>query len=209
MAYEEKTASWLGSAGPSATSASLIQRLRARDAEAWRQLADLYGPLVYYWCRRYELKAEDAADVFQEVFSAIASGIHAFQHDRARGRFRGWLWTITRNKIHDHFRRLPLQEEALGGTDGLARMAAIPQELADDPTPGPDRNQLSELVHRAVNMVQAEFEPRTWTAFWRTAVDRQESARVAEELGMSAGAVRIAKSRVLHRIRVLLGDLNE
>jgi len=209
MAYDESTSDWAGSAAPSATSSSLLRRFQAHDPEAWRQWADLYGPLVYFWCRQYGLRPEDAADVFQEVFSAVACGIRGFQHNRTRGRFRGWLWTITRNKIQDHFRRLPGQEEVLGGTDALARMAEIPQELPEEQTSSQDRSQLSGLAQRAMKMVQAEFEPRTWTAFWRTAVDRQEAARVAEELGISPGAVRIAKSRVLRRIRAVLGDLNE
>lgn len=207
MAYDERTSDWSGASCPSATSSGLLRRLQAQDPEAWRQWADLYGPLVYFWCRRYRLKPEDAADVFQEIFAAVACGIRGFQHDRARGRFRGWLWTIARNKIQDHFRRLPRQEEPIGGTDAFRRMAAIPEEL-EGHTPGPERGQVSGLIHRAMNLVQAEFEPRTWTAFWRTVVDRQESARVAAELGMSAGAVRVAKSRVLRRIRTALGDLD-
>src|SRR5436309_658081 len=45
------------------TSTSLLARLRARDRDAWSRLAKLYGPLVYGWCRRRGLRAEDAADV--------------------------------------------------------------------------------------------------------------------------------------------------
>jgi RNA polymerase sigma-70 factor (ECF subfamily) len=38
-------------------------------------------------------------------------------------------------------------------------------------------------------------------------VDGQTSAAVAAELGMSPTAVRMAKSRILHRLREELGDL--
>jgi RNA polymerase sigma-70 factor (ECF subfamily) len=51
-----------------------------------------------------------------------------------------------------------------------------------------------------------EFEERTWQAFWRTAVDGRSAADVGAELGMTPGAVRVAKSRVLHRLREELGD---
>jgi RNA polymerase sigma-70 factor (ECF subfamily) len=45
-------------------------------------------------------------------------------------------------------------------------------------------------------------------AFWRTAVDGQSAAETAAELGMSVPAVRMAKSRVLHRLRQEMGDLS-
>ena len=56
-------------------------------------------------------------------------------------------------------------------------------------------------------MIRGEFEPRTWEAFWQTAVEGRAAADVAAELGMTPGAVRVAKSRVLHRLRTDLGDL--
>jgi DNA-directed RNA polymerase specialized sigma24 family protein len=49
--------------------------------------------------------------------------------------------------------------------------------------------------------VQAEFEERTWQAFWRATIDEEPTADIAADLGMSAGAVRKAKFRVLRRLR--------
>lgn len=195
-----------GSVALGSTCPSLVQRLKARQPEAWRQMADLYGPLVYYWCRRYELQPQDAADVFQEVFSAVFRGISEFQHDPARGRFRGWLWTITRNKIQDHFRNRDHRQPAEGGTEGLRRIADLPEQLPDPPSDPDESKECNSLVHRALQAVQAEFEPRTWDAFWRVVVAREETAEVAASLGMSPNAVRLAKSRVLRRARNLLAD---
>jgi RNA polymerase sigma-70 factor (ECF subfamily) len=66
---------------------------------------------------------------------------------------------------------------------------------------------LSALYHRLLGLLKAGFEDRTWQAFWRVAVDGRPAADVADELGMSAVAVRKAKSRVLHRLREEAGDL--
>jgi RNA polymerase sigma-70 factor (ECF subfamily) len=65
------------------------------------------------------------------------------------------------------------------------------------------------LFARALDLIRGEFEERTWSAFWRTAVDGRAAKDVGADLGMSAGAVRVAKSRVLRRLRQELGDLNE
>ena len=62
---------------------------------------------------------------------------------------------------------------------------------------------------RALEMIRGEFEERTWAAFWRTTVEGQAPKDVGLSLSMSPGAVRVAKSRVLHRLREELGDLME
>lgn len=184
------------------TSSSLLRRVQACDAEAWRRLTDLYGPLVYHWARQSQLQPADAADVAQEVFRSVSAAISGYRHDGA-GRFRGWLRTITQNKIRDHFRRTRGQPDAAGGTDAQQRLLDVPQ--ADDPEM-PDDAQ-SHVVRRALALIEAEFEPTTWQAFWKTAVDQQRPADVAADLDLSVDSVYQAKSRVLRRLREELHDL--
>src|SRR5262245_61363438 len=76
------------------TSSDLLSRVRSRDTNAWERLTDLYGPLVYYWCRRSGLQDADTADVVQNVFMALARGIDGYR-PRPDATFRGWLWTVT------------------------------------------------------------------------------------------------------------------
>ena len=89
----------------SGTSRSLIARVRSDDAAAWERLVGLYAPLVFHWCRRATCRTEDASDVFQEVFQAVAHDIGGFRKEQPGDTFRGWLRTITRSKALDHFRR--------------------------------------------------------------------------------------------------------
>jgi RNA polymerase sigma-70 factor, ECF subfamily len=186
------------------TSLSLLSRVRANDAQAWQRLSDLYGPLVYHWCRKSGFQAADAADVVQEVFCSVANGISDFQKERPSDTFRGWLWTITRNKVRDRFRGHASQAEAVGGTDAQLRLEELPDPWSDSADDA-DR-EIGSLFGRALGFVRAEFENRTWEAFWRTTVDGQTTADVATELGVSKDAVRQAKSRVLRRLRDELGD---
>src|SRR5262245_64357028 len=104
-----------GDASPS-LGASLLERLRAGQPGAWERLARLYGETVYGWCRRAGVPEADAADVSQEVFAAVARHIDDFRRERPGDSFRGWLWTITRNKVRDHFRRRAEQARAAGET---------------------------------------------------------------------------------------------
>ena len=191
---------------PSSISSSLLDRVKAKRPEAWERLVDLCGPLVYRWCRGSGVAADDAADVVQEVFKAVAAHVAEFRHERPGDSFLAWLATITRNKIRDHFRRLRHRPEAKGGSDAQRQLLEIPEPSdLSDPSDRPRADGL--LSHRALELVRAEFEHRTWEAFWRVAVDGQSPSDVADELGMTIGAVYKAKSRVLRRLRQELDDL--
>ncbi|MBX9681144.1 MAG: sigma-70 family RNA polymerase sigma factor [Gemmataceae bacterium] len=188
------------------TSPSLLVRVQANEAEAWTRLVDLYGPLVYHWCRKAGLGAEDAADVFQETFRAVARTIQAFRRDRAGDTFRGWLRTVAQNKIRDHFRRLADEPRAEGGTDAQMRFSAQPDPIAGDDDASEDNLLRSGLV-RSLESIRGEFEPRTWQAFWLVQVEGKTTAEVGTDLAMTAAAVRKARLRVLARLREELGDL--
>src|SRR5262250_370090 len=88
------------------TSRSLLERVKADEAAAWERLVTLYAPLVFHWCRRYNLGEADVADILQEVFQAVFLHLADFRKERQADTFRGWLRRITQNKILDHFRRL-------------------------------------------------------------------------------------------------------
>jgi len=186
------------------TSTSLVCRLKAADPEAWQRLVDLYGPLVWSWCRRAGMQPADAADVLQEVFRAVAGKIGEFRHDRPGDTFRGWLRVIARNKIRDHYRARQGQLEAAGGSEAYQRFLDISDDASQS---GEGQVPLAGLFHQALTQIQAEFEPQTWQAFWEVTVRERPAPEVAEQLGTTPAAVRQAKCRVLRRLRQQLGDL--
>lgn len=182
----------------STTSLSLLERVKARDPDAWQRLVRLYGPLVFQWCRRFDLLAEDAADLSQEVFRAVFQHIGDFRRDREGDSFRGWLWTITRNKGRDYFRRRRHEPDAAGGSDAHRQLQEIPDQFPND---GDSEVAGVAFIHRALDQIRDEFEERTWQMFWRVAVLGQAPKDIAAELAVTASAVRMAKSRVLSRLR--------
>jgi RNA polymerase sigma-70 factor (ECF subfamily) len=194
-----------GAESSQSTSSSLIQRVKSRDPVAWQRFVTLYGPMVYDWSRKAGLQSNDSADVVQEVFHSVATGLESFQYGGQGQTFRGWLWTITRNKIRDFARRRVNRPDAAGGTDAYLRLQDLPDELPEASI-GPTGIGDQGLVRRALELVRAEFEERTWQAFWRVTMEDARPADVATELGMSVGAVYMAKSRVLNRLRRELAE---
>ncbi len=189
----------------SATSPTLLARVSAEDPAAWQILVDLYGPLILYWIRRQGLRDHDAADILQEVFTGVAISITGFQH-RECGSFRGWLWVITRNHLARFFRRRAENVQAAGGTDAWQKLAEVAQSLSDNPDEHTERTAIHSLYRRGLDLVRSEFEDRSWQIFWRVAVDQIATADVASEFDTTANSVRQIKSRVLRRLRQVLGE---
>lgn len=182
-------------------SSTLLHQVQCRRPDAWARLVHLYGPLVYRWCRQSGLQPADSSDVVQEVFRALAAGVADFRRSGQGDSFRGWLWTITRNKIRDHFRAGVNRPETVGGTELQQQLAQLPQSEPSSSDGSGDEPAEVALVHRAMEAVRGEFEDSTWQCFWRMTVDGHTSAEIAAELGMARSAVRQAKYRVLRRLR--------
>ena len=175
--------------------------MKSNDQQSWHRLVVLYGPLVHAWCGRWQLSEPDREDIVQDVFRAVSQNISKFRRQRAGDTFRGWLWTITRNKVRDWLRSRIPQPSVKGGDAHQALLEQLPETLPEpsDEMLGFDTEK--ELLRRALSLLEDTFEPHTWQAFWRTTVGEQRAADVAADLGMNIGAVHQAKHRVLRRLR--------
>lgn len=189
------------------TSCTLLERVKAKDAEGWRRLLALYRPLVLWWCDLKGLPAEDAEDVAQEVFQAVAGRVADFAQKEQGGGFRSWLHRITDHKVGDWLRRRPKQPQAAGGSG--ARQHLDEMAAAQTPVGGTDVMERALLVRSALALVRAEFEVKTWDMAWRVMVDGHRPQDVAAELGLKASAVYTARSRVASRLRAELEGLLE
>lgn len=197
------------------TSLSLIARATGKDQVAWERLVKLYSPMVYFWCQQSGLPQADLNDVFQEVFHTLARKIDKFRPIE-NGTFRGWLRTLTRNKLNDHFRKNGREAKPQGGTEALQRLEQIPAAdrfaLADrDSEPRLEsKDRESEIQHsmlcQAMENVRERIAEQTWKAFWMVVIDGRETSDVAQDLSMRPGTVRVAKSRVLKQLRLEIGD---
>jgi RNA polymerase sigma-70 factor (ECF subfamily) len=180
---------------------TLLLRLKNRsDHEAWRQFVQLYAPLLRIWADHTGLQDSDAEDLVQEVLIVTIHELPRFEYDRS-GSFRGWLRRICENKANEFRRRRRVVGRQTGDT-GLDAAASPDQiELFWE------REYAAVLTARALQLMQGEFEETTWRACWELTVHERSAADVAAELGISPNACFIAKSRVLRRLRELLGNL--
>lgn len=193
----------------SQTSLTLLHRLKDEDSEAWQDLVHLYSPLILYWCQREGVPRSQCEDMLQDVFRTVVANISRFRKEKSTDTFRGWLRTITRSRIVDSHRRAGSEPKAAGGTEAHTRLHQLPDtEIESDVELPQNESQAErELFMRAIEMIRQGFEENTWQAFWRVVVDGRTAQEVAEELQMRPGTVRVAKSRVLKRLREQMGDI--
>jgi len=188
----------------SATRQSLLVRLKdPRDGQAWSEFVAIYTPLVDRLARANGLQAADAADLTQEVFRAVSGAIDRYDPDPARGSFRGWLFRIARNLMINLLAARRIRPQATGDSD-------VQELLERVPAPDGAETALFDLEYRrrlfvwAAEQIRGEFRGSTWQAFWLTAVEGRTPRMAAEESGISVGAVYIAKSRVMARLRSVI-----
>jgi RNA polymerase sigma-70 factor (ECF subfamily) len=191
------------------TSVSLLDRLRLQpDAESWQRLVDLYTPLIHGWLRRYSVASADADDLTQEVMAVLVRELPRFQHSGQPGAFRSWLRTITVNRLRILWRSRQNRAVATGDSDFLE----VLDQLADphsDLSRRWDQEHDQHVARRLMQLIEPQFEPRTWRAFRRVVLDGVKASTVAAELGMSVNAVLLAKSRVLSRLRQEMQGLTD
>lgn len=182
------------------TRQSLLLRAQTGEEKAWKDLTDLYRPLILGWLNRQSVPPRDLEDLSQDILLSVVKHLPTFQHSGQRGAFRSWLRTIVCSRTVDYWRATGPGTQGEGGSGAVAAL-----QLIEDPHSDLNRQWDEEhdgyVLDCLLDLVEEEFEPATMQAFRRLALDGAAGAAVASELGMSMAAVYGAKSRVLRRIR--------
>jgi RNA polymerase sigma-70 factor (ECF subfamily) len=183
------------------TESRLLDAAKAQSPDAWRELVDRYSWLVFQWARNAGLSSQDAGEVVQTVLVQVAAYLPSFEKDGRKASFRRWLRTVTRTKIADFLRMNGKQPQGEGGSTAHQRLLEIAETGDPSHSQSPEARSQAELLWQLVDRLEDDFEESTWQAFWMTVVEGKTAAEVAQSLKITPNAVRIAKWRVLTRLR--------
>jgi RNA polymerase sigma factor (sigma-70 family) len=190
------------------TRASLLVQLRTgSNHSAWQEFVKLYGPVIYGFARKRGLQDADAADLMQDVMRSVSAAIGRLDYDRNQGTFRGWLFTITRNKIFNFLSARRIRPQGTGDSATNRILNSHPDE--QDSSADWEMEYQRRLASLAMEQIKGEFQENTWRAFWLTSVEGTSAAEVSKQLGLSPGAIYVAKSRVLARLKEVVETLRQ
>jgi RNA polymerase sigma factor (sigma-70 family) len=186
------------------TRETLIRRLPvSADVEAWDVFVEIYEPLLFRFGRSKGFQEADAEDFVQEVLSSVARAVGAWVEDEERGSFRAWLFRIASNMAVNFLTRRKHQRLGTGDSQ-VARLLEEQPSRAGDSSALFLKEYRRELFRWAADRVRQQVPQPQWMAFWLTSVDEQPIAQTAGQLGMTAGSVYIARSRITKRIREMI-----
>jgi RNA polymerase sigma factor (sigma-70 family) len=190
------------------TQITLLQRVAdRRDARAWDCFVRTYGPLIHRYCLRRGLQEADACDITQDVLMQVSKAIGDFRYDERRGRFRGWLGTVTHHALLKHVARARRSGSAVGDLPaGDPSQIQVAPESLDEAWV----EAFNAYVYReAVRRLRLDFSDETWRAFDATFAEDRPPQEVADELERSVGWVYQAKSQVVRRLKAEIVYLAE
>jgi RNA polymerase sigma-70 factor (ECF subfamily) len=139
------------------TDEELLERLRAGDENAIRDVAEAYGSKIYQLAFRYLRNKEDAEEVAQDVLYKVHRKIDAFRGDAA---LSSWIYRITFNAAMSRLRTAKYQRSqnedlplAIGDTDDPTRPTQT--EIADWSDLADERVFRSQLRKRVFSAILA------------------------------------------------------
>jgi RNA polymerase sigma factor (sigma-70 family) len=185
------------------TQVTLLQRLRnPADETAWRTFEGRYRELIVRFARSRGQQQADAEDIAQTVLSSLLGAFGRFEYDRARGRFRDYLFRVVRNAIA---RQAGKRRPCEAGEDLLAVVEAPESPDALAWVREWEREWEDHHFRLALETVRRTFEATSVGIFERC-LKGDPIRAIATETGMTEQAVHKVKQRIRDRMKELIAE---
>ncbi|MEM7013738.1 MAG: sigma factor [Verrucomicrobiota bacterium] len=200
---------------------TLVNNFKTADEKtrkrALEELCQIYWCPLYAWLRRSGKSREDASDLVQGFFAHILGHDYLERADPGRGKLRTWLLTLLRSYANDVYKHGSAEKRG-----GMAQFTWIDAQEGEftlvgategDPESRFDRDWAQAVYDRALGRLEARYQRSEAhvAQFSRLSPllgedSDQRLQKVAIELNMTHGAVRVALHRMRQRFRGLLRE---
>jgi RNA polymerase sigma factor (sigma-70 family) len=189
---------------PAHDAQTLVTRCRAGDATAWQLIVKEYAALVHSVPVRYGLSQPEVEDVAQEVFFALAQGLHALED---ADRLPAWLLTTARRYTWRALQQRRREAPAVGADVAESDLAAGRLLAAAPPTiselfAGWARQ---ELLAHSFNSLGDRC--RLLLSLIFLDADEPSYEAIAERLAIPKGSIGPTRNRCLQQLRAILTGL--
>jgi RNA polymerase sigma-70 factor (ECF subfamily) len=180
-------------------SPQLVERLRAGEPAAFREMVECYQRDVY--ALAYDLcgNHHDAEDLSQEVFIKAFRGVGSF---RADARLGSWLYRIAMNAHIDSKRRKPVQLVSIDAHTSEPEQPAGERmvELAAAEA-RPDQRAGAARFHVDVENALGALSAQERTVFVLRHYHDMKIGEIAESLSIAEGTVKSLLFRSMRKLR--------
>lgn len=184
----------------STTHADVIARLRLRDPNTLRAVADEHARPLYRAARAMGFPADDAGELVQDVFTTFMDTLDRFE---GRSQLRTWLFGILHRKVLERRREQvadarhdSIDEVFEAQFDGGGHWRTMP--------PGPDRFVSSKQIGSAIRDCVAELPALQRQVFVLREMQGCETAEIGNILGCTVTHLGVLLHRARARLRACL-----
>ncbi len=177
------------------TRITLIQRLGDRLESDWQQFFDTYWRLIYHEAQKKNLSPADCEEVVQDTIMAIFKNAESFRYDPAKGKFRSYLMTVTRNKINDRYRQLYKEDRMRELNPSLTHLnhsSNNPNELESEWGEEWKKN----ILHAAMDNIKKKINPKHFQVFYFLNFEDLSPKEVSQFLKINRMQIYIINFRV-------------
>ncbi|XZE56604.1 RNA polymerase sigma factor [Planctomycetaceae bacterium SH139] len=178
------------------TRASLVGGLSAARSElVWHDFFLAYRPVIQHWASKSGIRPNEADDLLSDIYLHLIERLARFTYSEDR-RFRGWLRLCVASAIAEFQRKRHKQvgEPISDRRFELACESLAARELEEEFSESLGRQ--IDLGNQIAMAVKSRVNQKNWQAFYFTYVLGEETEEAASKLGISKGAVHIARCRV-------------
>jgi RNA polymerase sigma factor (sigma-70 family) len=179
---------------------SLVAACRTGDPQAWEVLVQRYQRLIYTIPRRAGLTEDQAADVFQRVFTLFIERIDQIQQPERVG---AWLATTARREAW----RISRQSRATIPLPGADNATDEPFDIPDTgllPDEQIEQIEQQQQIRRALNTLDPRCQQLLTLLFYQ--LEPPAYADIAQQLGTTEGSIGPTRARCLQKLRKLLDE---
>jgi len=186
---------------------NLILSAKEGNVGAFEQLVQRYDRKVFSIASMYVQSAEDAKDIYQEVFVRVYKGIRKFQF---RSEFSTWLYRITTNVCLSHRARSKRHAHASideRHDEDEAHGASLKEALADNRST--DQSMVNAEISERVERALESLSPRQRMVFTLRHYEGHKLREIAAAMNCSEGTVKKYLFTATEKMRTMLKNLME
>lgn len=169
----------------------LVVRAKNGDELAWGALVELYAPLIWSVCRRYQLTRADAEDVAQVVWQHLVGELDRIRNPPA---IPAWLVTTTRREC--------LRVQRAAQRSCPAGYVLDAEDVPDDKGVTPEQELLVTERHAVLREALARLPPGCRQLLTLLIADPPVPyTEISARLGIPVGSIGPSRARCLEKLR--------